>query len=248
MPPCDDPDLCFSPTSPGSPATRRDGDSDDDLALPPLISPLELLLQSDEEPFDLRQALMHDGIKDEYDSDTDEEQGSSPPSGPSVLRAFPWPPAPTQTPSDHSLEHHARSPDRWEHSGGVASRVEFFQQTRTDAHAPKFSPDLPASTGRLASKGPAPLSGRYSKKSAPRTARDMPYANSSHVFPNVCASLPPLPEKTAVNIGPSPSSPPPSTSVEAPPAPKVLPDRPAPAPPSCRTRALQHLRPHPCAT
>ena len=37
-----------------------------------------MLLQSDEEPFDLRQALMHDGIKDEYDSDTDEEQGSPP--------------------------------------------------------------------------------------------------------------------------------------------------------------------------
>ena len=79
LPPCDDSDLCFSPTSPGTPATRREVDSEDDLLMPPLISPFECLLQSDDEPFDLRQALMHDGIKDQFDSDTDEEQGSSPP-------------------------------------------------------------------------------------------------------------------------------------------------------------------------
>ena len=70
--------MCISPTSPVSPATHRENDSEDDLLMPPHISPLECLLQSDDEPFDLRHALLHDGIKDEYDSDTDEEQGDSP--------------------------------------------------------------------------------------------------------------------------------------------------------------------------
>ena len=54
--------------------------------MPPVISPLECLLQSDDKPFDLRQALMHDGIKDELDSDTDEEQGSCPPQWPICLQ------------------------------------------------------------------------------------------------------------------------------------------------------------------
>ena len=56
--------------------------------MPPLISPLECLLQSDDEPFDLRQALMHDGIKDEYDSDTDAEQ-ELPPQRPFCLQGVP---------------------------------------------------------------------------------------------------------------------------------------------------------------
>ena len=32
---------------------------------------------------------MHDGIKDEYDSDTDEEQGSCPPQRPICLQVVP---------------------------------------------------------------------------------------------------------------------------------------------------------------
>ena len=86
---------------------------------PPHISPLECLLQSDDEPFDLRQALLHDGIKDEYDSDTDEEQGDTLPSGPSVFRSFPWPPAPPHSPSDCGSSRHARPPDSGECSGSV---------------------------------------------------------------------------------------------------------------------------------
>ena len=144
---------------------------------------------------------MHDGIKTNLIPTTMRSKGATP-SGPSVFRSFPWPPAPAQTPDECSSQRHARPLDYIEYSGSVARKVVFFQQTRTDAHGPEIPSHIAASTVSHEPKGPAPLSGRYSKKSAHRTSRDMPYANSSHVILNVCASFLLLPETTAGNPGP----------------------------------------------
>ena len=41
--------------------------------LPPLISPEECQQLSDDEPYDLRQGVLHEGMQDDDDTDTDEE-------------------------------------------------------------------------------------------------------------------------------------------------------------------------------
>ncbi len=102
------------------PAPCSEDESDEDLLLPPLISPEECQQLSDGEPYDFRQGLLHEGLQDDDDTDSDEEPEGSFLSGPSVLRSFPWPPAPSTRPSEGTNTSTAHASGNVKRSGSIA--------------------------------------------------------------------------------------------------------------------------------
>ena len=87
---------------------------------------------SDDEPYDLRQGLLQEGMQDDDDTDTDEEPEASFFSGPAVFRTFPWAPAPSTRPSESTHPSCARASGSVELSGSVAKDVEVFQENHRE--------------------------------------------------------------------------------------------------------------------